>query len=412
MQRKIIFVILIPLLILSQCRADELTVEWIKTYGGEDIDTVEYVDRTVDKGYILVGKTNSFSSGKSDIWLIKTNSNGNEEWNRTFGGVYDEYGVCVHQTKDGGYIIVGSKADDEKSSIWLIKTDSDGNEEWNKTFDSPDIDQAFYVYETSDGYMVFGDRKGNVTDFDIWIIKTDDKGNKEWEKALRGTKYDDKGCFALKVEDGYLIGGHTGYHISNNTTESVAWIIKIDNYGNEEWNKTFGDVGVDNIYSAIYDDGFILVGVKGFNIHGGDLWVIKTDTEGNKEWEKVYGGKDGEVGRSIEKIDDGYIVLGYTYSYGAGKSDVWLVKIDKNGNEEWNLTIGGETFDYGRCIRRTGDGYIIDGYTYSYGAGRFDAWLIKLGEQRKRGLDVFTTLLPLLVISLVLLILVLRTLFR
>ena len=78
---------------------------------------------------------------------------------------------------------------------------------------------------------------------------------------------------------------------------------------------------------------------------------------------------------------------------------MWLVKIDENGNEKWNLTIGGETFDYGRCIKRTDDGYIIAGYTCSYGAGRFDAWLIKLGEQRKRGLDVFT-LLPLLVVAL------------
>ncbi len=373
--------LIILLLIFFQCAKASIDIKWEKTYGGKDIDVAKYVQQTKDGGYIIVGKTISFSSGKFDIWLIKTDSKGNEEWNRTFGGIYEDFGSYVHQTIDGGYIIAGTKTNAENSDIWLIKTDSKGNEEWNRTFDSSAMDKAFFVKRIADGYIIVGDTKGNDINFDIWLIKIDDKGNKEWDKAFKVTKFDDTGTFVI---DEYIIGGYTGYHISKNTTESNAWIIKVDSYGNEEWNRTFGDVGIDKIYSATYDNGFVFVGVKNFNKNGGDLWIIKTDDRGNKEWEKVYGGKDGEVGKSIKKTDDGYIIVGYTYSYGAGKSDAWLIKVDKDGNEKWNLTIGGESFDYGECVEVVEDGYVIAGYTFSYGAGRYDAWLIKVVESNKK----------------------------
>ena len=148
------------------------------------------------------------------------------------------------------------------------------------------------------------------------------------------------------------------------------------------WSKTFGGPGDDHGRSVqqTSDGGYVIAGST--YSHGAglyDVWLIKTGSSGNMAWNKTFGGSASDFARSGQQTSDGgYIIAGSTYSYGAGASDVWLIKADSSGNEMWSKTFGGSELDGGSSVRQTSDGgYIIAGSTISYGAGTADAWLIK-----------------------------------
>ncbi len=355
---------------------------FVKTFSGDGNEVGASVLQENDDGYILIGTTSSFGSGLDDIWLIKTDYQGNQEWSATFGGDANDRASLIQNTLDGGYIIVGTTSSYGNGSddIWLVKTNEDGSEEWNKIFGEDGDETGSSVQQTNDGgYIVVGTIfSNNNTSDDVWLIKTDAEGNSIWSDAIGGPE-NDRGAFVQKTTDnGFIIVGTTSSY-GNGSYD--AWLIKTDSDGNVQWNKTYGGAGNDQGHSVEQtdDEGYFIVGCFDCESNESNMWLIKTNREGNEQWSQILGGNSYEWGRFGQQTDDGgYIVTGLTTSLGSGSSDAWLIRLNSQGEEIWDKTFGGVNGDGSSFVQETNDGgYILIGYTTSFSNNGSDIWLIK-----------------------------------
>ncbi|UCB59169.1 MAG: hypothetical protein JSV67_02400 [Thermoplasmatales archaeon] len=372
-----------------------LQEEWNKTFGGRFFDHILDGKKTNDGFYIVCGSTRSFDNENGeneDGWLLKTDTYGNEIWNKTYDKMEEDVLARVHQTSDNGYILNGwiISSDGKYHDSWIIKTDEYGVEIWNNTFGGIYIDYSYSnIVETSDdGYLLsgFSNSYGDF-DGDLWVLKIDGNGNEEWNKTFGGAKRD-YGVDIINAHDGgYIILGNT---FSYGEGDSDCWIIKIDDNGNEQWSKTFGDNFYNNVrrIRKTGDGGYIVVGTSFYVIDAEfdyfyldfDIWVFKIDLLGNLKWETTIGDRFvEEFANSIQpSSDSGFLISGMMIDKSNGKTDGLLMKIDGNGCVEWKNIFGGlkheDTF---KVIQTENDDYVVFGYTNSYGEGDYDAWIIK-----------------------------------
>jgi hypothetical protein len=437
-------------------------IEWDKTYGSNGEEAISFLKHTSDGGYILGGASDSgifgekseASRGESDYWVVKIDADGDKEWDRTFGGNDFDGLTSLQQTSDGGYILGGysysgissdkAEASRGESDYWVIKLDANGNKQWDKTFGGDDFDGLTSLQQTIDGgYLVGGTSSSGVSGdrtavsrgaSDYWILKLDANGNKVWDKAYGGSE-DESLSFIKHTDDGgFILGGTSSSGISGDKTEasrgeSDFWVVKIDADGNMQWNRTFGGSESDRLseLQQTMDGGYMLAGTSSSGISGdkteankgecdsrcsGDYWIVKLDQNGNKEWDRTYGSADLDVLSSMRQtIDGGYILGGYSYAEISGdktepnrgtcfeyegfkncSSDYWLLKIDISGNTVWDRTLGGDNYDELYALDLTQDGgYLVGGGSLSgvsgdkteesRGPGGSDFWVVKVSGE-------------------------------
>jgi len=370
-------------LIKTDMNGNEL---WSRTFGESNNDVGVSVAETDDGGFIITGSTSSYGNGSYDVYLLKTDMNGNELWSRTFGGIGSDYGNSVEETTDGGFIITGSTSSYGNGSydVYLLKTDMDGNELWSRTFGGSEGDAGFSVEETTDGGFIITGNTGSYGNGsrDVYLIKTDSNGTELWSKTFGGSEGDYGYSVAEADDEGFII---TGYTRSYGNEGADVYLLKTDMNGNELWSKTFGGIGYDigAFVEETLDGGFIITGSSSYGNGGIDAYLIRTNMNGTELWSKTFGGSEDDYGYSVEETSDGgFIITGLTYSYGNGgeNADVYLVKTDMNGTELWSKTFGGSEYDLGYSVEETLDGgFIVAGYTYSYGNGgeNADVYLVK-----------------------------------
>ena len=367
----------------------------IKNYGGTQNERGYSVKQTSDGGYVIVGSSTSYGAGGSDLWILKVDGLGEFSWSKTYGGQGNDIGRDITQTSDGGYIVTGytkSFSSGGDMDLWLIKTDANGesclysdggtcsenSSKWIKSFGTSGNDYGNSVQETSEGDFIVAGKSGRIPS--VFVIKTNSSGEKIWEN-LYGTGPGDRAQYIIERQDlGFLIVGKEN---ANNVDDNLC-LINIDTDGAEVWHSLYGGGGADggNHISEVSGGGYIIAGAtKSYgNGNWDDLWLVKTSTGGSMEWQKTFGGSYTETGNyTHEKDEGGYMVTGSTESIGQGFYDIWVVSTDYTGNEIYSQTFGGNMDDKAiRGARGNSGELLIIGYTNSFGNGGEDVLLIKI----------------------------------
>jgi hypothetical protein len=305
-------------------KADGMGImQWSKSFGGPGGEYGADVEQTTDGGYVIVGGTTSKGAGDEDIWLIKTDSQGNMQWDKTFGTEFTQKGVGVQQTTDGGYIIVGNEhIRGFNQRILLIKTGANGTKIWERTFTRGEGGIGADVQQTSGGgYVVIGSWYGDEPELgDIWLIKTDSEGTMLWDKSFGGPRRQVGESVQQTTDDGYIILGSSASHDPDDPHD--VSLIKTDSAGTIQWENTYGessnyDDALEVVQTA--DGGYAFAGqTTSYDPHyNRDAWLVKTDSNGTLEWERKFGGTysgrtyPSEHATSVHQTaDGGYVVAG------------------------------------------------------------------------------------------------------
>jgi hypothetical protein len=399
------------------------TIEWQKSLGGSGNEGLSSIQLTNDGGYIVAGFSESNDGdvsgnhGDKDYWVVKLNSSGAIEWQKSLGGTGVEIGSLVQQTNDGGFIVAGNSYSNDgdvsgnhgDKDYWVVKLSSIGNIEWQKSLGGSVEDSTNSIQQTNDGgYIVLGysfSNDGDISDnhglSDYWVVKLTSIGTIEWQKSIGGSSYDFSSSIQQTSDGGYIVAGESISYdgdVSGNHGNSDYWVVKLTSTGTIEWQKSLG--GIDMEYSPkiqqTIEGGFIVVGSSFSNDgdvsgnHGNtDCWVVKLTSDGTIEWQKSIGSSYYDNPTSIEQTNDsGYVISGfidYEQSQFPFNFDYLIVKLNNTGTIEWQESLGGSGMDFAFSIQQSNDGgYVVAGYSESNDGdvsgnhGSADFWIVKL----------------------------------
>jgi hypothetical protein len=323
-------------------------------------------------GFIIVGMKEK-SLGDSDIYVIKTDIDGDTISTALFGGSAPDYPYRIISAADGNYFIIGytKSYGSGDNDVWLLKIDNQLNLLWSKTYGSSGDDVGKDIVATYEGSYVITGRSDNPlnSSHDIFLIKIDSVGNTIWQKNYGGPQ-DENARRVIECFDGGL--AIVGQTMSFGAGFGDLYFLKTDSAGNFLWSQTFGGSAMDDGNDMVLnsDGTFVLCGeTQSFGNGNIDVWLIKTDGFGNWIWDFTYGGIDKDVSKTIEMTPDGgYIVGAISRSWGWINPDMWLLKTDANGIQQWTRHFGSWDHEHCYAARTTSDGgYALIGHTKSYG---------------------------------------------
>jgi hypothetical protein len=343
------------------------TLQWQKTVGGTSDDRALYCLPLQNGSFLVAGSSRSFVEGATVGWAILFDSSGNIIWNRTVRADYGTELRYALSTQDGFLLVGNTFTAQGDVNGFVDRTDNAGNIIWNITVGTPNIDKLFSAAKTSDGYALFGLTQSSDGKSAAWVVKIDFNGNMLWNKTYpQGSDSVFRTCVSTP-DGGFMAAGYA--HV--NEEQGYDFLLtKINAQGNVEWNYTYGTINDEKASSMTQaTDGYLIVGDQDTATSSTDAWVIKVDYSGNLVWQKTVGGKDADSPAYVTTAkNDGYLVAGFTFSWGNGYRDFWLFKIDDSSNVEWSCTYGTEIYQeaYG-VFEQNPDNYVMVGWTDPFG---------------------------------------------
>ena len=364
---------------------------WTRIYGGTGYDVCNAVQQTTDGGFVFAGQNGS--QGGIYPWLFKTDADGDSLWatlyveattNTLFGS--------VQQASDGGYVAGGQSRQNwnvSRVDYYLAKTDSSGNTTWTQTYSTPGLqwDYGKSAREIFDGGFIFaGNTAPGPRPYDFYLVRTDASGDTVWTRTYGDTgSYDDRCNSVALTSDGcFVMAGYTNGHGAGGWD---FYLVKVDADGDTVWTRTYGGSSGEEAFciQQTSDEGFIIAGyTTSFGAGNQDFYVVRTDPMGNTLWERTYGGYDHDYAKCVKETpDSGFIIVGSTASFGAGFTDCYIVRTDATGDTLWTRAYGGYDDERAYSVDLTTEGgYIVGGHTTTWGSGSHDVWLLRLaGEQ-------------------------------
>jgi predicted secreted protein len=351
-----------------------------RTYGGAQEDKAFTVLQLSDNGYIVGGQTRSFGAGSTDLWLVRTDANGDTIWTRCFGGAQDDSGTAVAIAPDG-FLFMGQTASFGAggSDIWLIKTNAAGDTQWTRCYGGPGPERYGSLIRLQNGEIVLcgATASSGAGGMDVWVVKTDASGNQLWAKTYGGAG-DDVGLGITPTSDsGFVVCGYTTSYGAGN---GDCWVLKLTAEGDTQWTRTYGGPQPDGAGCAIETPGGYVIGANtmSFGAGGWDLYAVGITATGDTLWTKTHGGQSDDWGFGGSETADGNVVLSGYVEESPSDRDVSLGKFVPGGSLAWARTYGGPNVDEGRGCALTSDGgFCIAGSTNSFGAGDHDFYLVK-----------------------------------
>jgi hypothetical protein len=348
--------------------------------------------QTSDEGFALAGEVSLFGPGGpaigkpyvTDMWLMKTDSNGVPQWNQSYGGAECERTSALIQTMDGGFALAGQTYSYSASlDMLLVKTDANGNSQWNRNYGATGLDKASSLIQTTDGGFALAGAYNRVhtDEYDMWLVKTDGNGVAQWSQRYGEIDWiteEDATSLIQTTDEGFALASSIKSFGADNDNDdnSDIWLVKTDVNGVTQWNKTYGGAYRDGTTALVQtvDGGLALVGYTLYGEGGlyyafSDMWLIKTDMKGVVQWNQTYGGLG--VGRNFDLVqtpDGGFAVT---------HSGMQLLKTDEDGVPQWNQTYGGAEGGWNTHMIQTKDGgYAITASTQSFATRTVNVTLV------------------------------------
>ncbi|MBU0508746.1 hypothetical protein KKH27_07920 [bacterium] len=381
------WIMILSLMLVAMQAAAAPRIEWHHTYRGNGESDCRAVLQADDGGFFVVGTTGrarpDFYRMLADVWLIRTNAQGDSLWSRTYGSAELDECSFVLPMKDRTFVLGGrtQNAIVDGSQItdgWLLRVGANGDSLWSGRIGGEDSEDLICVSHTPDGGYIFG---GNLSwygseymdrgwDTDVWLVKTDSAFQVEWTRKYGGD-YADYCRGVLPTENGYLAACW-----SQSFGGSGTWLLRMDARGDSIESRFFDG----NVYSLLptIDGGFVLAGSG-----GGDFWLHKISAAGDSRWSHTFGGAEYDFcGKAVALTDGGYLLLGSTHSFASQYSAGWLIRTDANGDSLWSVVGDFGSLSSFAAVELTRDGgFIVAGTTKLEGDSCSALLLVKLSAE-------------------------------
>lgn len=341
-------------------------LQWQKTFGGSGDDQARSIITTADGGYAITGNTSSndgnisLNQGDFDYWVVKIDASGNLQWQKTYGGSGNDMAYSMIQSPDGTYAVTGQSSSNNGNvtgnlgghDFWIVKLDNTGNILWEKSVGTSSTESSLSIINSStNGFIVSGYTYPPNGFPDFFITKLSASGTVEWQRTYGGSNTEICTQIISSSDGGYLATGYTDSNDGNITSNHGSydfWLLKIDESGNIQWQKTYGGTGDDRAYSVIQtSDGGYAIGGSSTSNDGDvvsnhslmDFWIVKVNNTGVIQWNKNIGGNGNDQCNSIiQEANGDYIVTGFSNSGNreiarpvAGGTDFLVVRLSNTG---------------------------------------------------------------------------------